>query len=207
MPSKRSKSKDQERKRKARENMTEEEIEQLKDKNRAAQKLKRERMSNKEKLKAKAEEKERMKIQYGKRKINTKKVQDISDEVKKEYEDISDKYRKQNARSKRSIEEHTEDKISAKKGMQEFREYGRLRKFSKRCKRNTNELSDWKRFMQKGEQYSEVLTNKKPDLIDRLNKEIREEKERKREEREKEKGKKKKEKKECGTTMGNQVRY
>ena len=173
--------------------MTEEEIDQLKDKNRAAQKLKRDRMTEKEKVKAKADAKKRMKIQYDKSKINTKKLQKISKDVTKEYAKISDKYRKQNTRSKRSSEEQNEDKISAKKGMQEFWEYGCLKPFARRSQVNKNELSDWKKFLQKGEQYSEVLSNKKPDLIDRLNKEIREEKEIKRKEEEKDKERREKE--------------
>ena len=193
MPSKRSKSRDRERKRRAKDNMTEEEVEQLKNNNRAAQKLKRDRMSNEEKVRAKLDAKTRMKIHYEKRKLNMEKTKKLSEEAAKEYEKIADKYRKQNTRSKRSEEEHIEDKNKAKKGMQEFREYGRLKNFAKRSKINKNQFSDWKTFMQKGGKYSEVLSYKKPDLIDRLNKEIREEKEREREKMEKDRERREKE--------------
>ena len=173
--------------------MTEEEVEQLKDNNRAAQKLKRDRMSNEEKVRAKLDAKTRMKIHYEKRKLNREKTKKISEEAAKEYEKIADKYRKQNTRSERSEEKHAEDKIKAKQGMQEFREYGRLKHFAKRSHINKNEFSDWKTFMQKGDKYSEVLDYKKPDLIDRLNEEIRVEKERKREEMEKDRERRDKE--------------
>ena len=148
-------------------------------------------MSNEEKVRAKLDAKTRMKIHYEKRKLNGEKTKKISEEAAKEYEKIADKYRKQNTRMERSEEKHAEDKIKAKKGMQEFREYGRLKHFAKRSHINKNEFSDWKTFMQKGGKYAEVLSYKKPDIIDRLNKEIREEKEREREKMEKEEEKRK----------------
>ena len=173
--------------------MTEEEVKELKDRNRAAQNLKRERMSNEDKVRTKEDDKTRKKIQYEKSKLNKEKKEKIPKDVTKEYEKIADKYRKQNARSERSEEKHAEDKNKAKKGMQEFREYGRLKHFAKRSHINKNEFSDWKTFMQKGDKYSEVLDYKKPDLIDRLNEEIRVEKERKREEMEKDRERRDKE--------------
>ena len=53
----------------------------------------------------------------------------------------------------------------------------RLHDFKKRCHKKSDKDSDWKGFMKKGESYSEVLGIKQPDIIERLNQEIRDEKE------------------------------
>jgi hypothetical protein len=50
-------------------------------------------------------------------------------------------------------------------------------------------MSDFKNFMQKGKSYSEFLRNTKPDIVERLNLEIIEEKERERTRKEEERKK------------------
>ena len=79
--------------------------------------------------------------------------------------------------------------------MKDFREFGRLKNFEKRSKKNKSELSDWKEYFEKGEKYSSFLQGKKPDLIEIINQKIREEKEREREKREQERKRKEEENK------------
>ena len=172
--------------------MTEEEVKHLQEKNRVAVMKNREKMSDEKKEKANKEAKNRMKNQREKYKISHETPKELSQE-KKEYIRISDKYRKKEWRNKRSEEEYVNEKLNAKKGMQEFREYGRLRDFSKRSVKIKDEISDWANFVQKGDPYLEVLSSKKPDLIDRINQKIREEKEEEREKEMKEKETKEKE--------------
>ena len=73
-----------------------------------------------------------------------------------------------------------------------LKEKGRIRDFERRDTTNNTEMSDWKDFMKKGKSYSDLITKAKPDLVERLNQEIREEKEkdskRKEDEEKEEKG-------------------
>ena len=63
-------------------------------------------------------------------------------------------------------------------------------------------MEDWKSFKHRGKTYSELLRNEKPDIVARLNNEVRERKERERKEKEAENiG----EKKDNGIIMGNLV--
>ena len=93
-------------------------------------------------------------------------------------------------RSQRKKEDIKNENFKSMEGMRDFREFGRLKNFEKRSKKNKSEISDWKEYFEKGEKYSSFLQGKKPDLIEIVNQEIREEKEREREKREQERKKK-----------------
>ena len=86
-------------------------------------------------------------------------------------------------------------KKSAKQGMKDFREYGSLREYFEKSCRNKTEISDWKEYYEKGDSFAKVLNTRKPDLIERINQEIREEKEMEREKREEERERREKEEK------------
>ena len=99
------------------------------------------------------------------------------------------------SRRLRTKEEHAQDKVSAKQGMKDFREYGSLRNYHERSFKNKKEILDWKEYCEKGESFAEVLHTRKPDLIERINQEIREEKERDRKKREEERERREEEEK------------
>ena len=64
--------------------------------------------------------------------------------------------------------------------MKIFKEKGRVFEFQKRSKHNETELSDFMNFKKRGKSYWDFLDNAKPDIVERLNQEIRKEKERER---------------------------
>ena len=165
--------------------MTEEEVALLREKKRLAIKEMREKMSNEEKKKEKINAKLRMRKHREKNETDGGKNKDKTDE-EKDYDKIAARFKKQDHRKKRTEDEQLAEKLRAKEGMQEFREYGRLVNFSKRSKRNINEFSAWKNFYKKWKECSEIPFEKKTDLIGRLNQEIREEKEKERQKKEKE---------------------
>jgi hypothetical protein len=109
----------------------------------------------------------------------------------KEYDKISEKYRKRESRAKRTEADHSIKKHKAKHGMKLLKERGRIKNVKRRCVKNNDRDSDWKEFMKKGKPYTEYLSFKQPDIIARLNEEIREEKEKERTRKEREKEKEK----------------
>ena len=129
-----------------------------------------------------------MRARRAKSKCENKITENKFHEVKevKEYEKIMQKYRKRESQKKRTEEKKEDEKLKKRQGMKIFREEGRLIEFKKR-----SEVSDWKEFVRKGETYSDLLSKKKPDLIDEINQEVREEKEKEREQKEKEMEKRK----------------
>ena len=108
-----------------------------------------------------------------------------------EYEMICQKHKKREARALQSGKEHLIQNLKAKKGMKKFKEKGRVVDFQKRSANNETEMSDFKNFKRKGNTYSEFLDAAKPDIVERLNEEIREEKERERKRKEEESKKEK----------------
>lgn len=171
--------------------MNDEEAERERQKVRARVKNIRERKSKEEKETEKQNAKKRMQI-LRENKVSEKKIK--SDAVI-EYEKIAKKFRMRESRRLRTEEEHAKEKVSAKKGMKDFRDYGALREYHERSSRNRNEILDWKEYYKKGESFAKVLNTRKPDLIERINQEIREEKERDRKKEEQERERIEKEKK------------
>ena len=103
----------------------------------------------------------------------------------KEYKKIKNKHRKRILRKKRSIEQLKKQKSEASEGMKEFREYGRLRKYSDRGKQNIGDFNDWRKYHETNEINSNLLTKFKPDIVQKINETFRMENEEARE-REKE---------------------
>ena len=173
--------------------MSEEEVESLRLKAKIGMKKTRAKFSEEEKEKVKKDAQKRMMIH---RKKHAKVTKDTKSQEETEYDVIVEKYRKiksiKETRNKRTEEQYLSEKAKAKTGMKEFRDHGSLRNFSERSKKNTDEIEDWKEFVQKGDSFKEIVESKKPDLIERLNKEIREEKEREREKKKNEQDQKEK---------------
>ena len=104
-----------------------------------------------------------------------------------EYENICNKHKMRKSREIRSGKDHLLQNLRTKKGMRELRKKERILDGQARTTKNITELEDWKSFKRRGQTYSELLSNEKPDIVARLNNEARERKERERKEKEVEK--------------------
>ena len=116
-----------------------------------------------------------------------KKIRNEKTEEMKEYEKIVMKQKMRLFRKQRSGKDHLLQNLKAKQGMQLLEEEGRLRGFSLRSAGKVEEIRDWEMYSNKGEEYSEFLKVKKPDVVQVLNEKnrVENEKKRKREELEK----------------------
>ena len=110
----------------------------------------------------------------------------FGNEMEKEFQLISLKHRNRSSRNLRSGKMKLRENLKAKKGMRNFREEGRLRDHAYRGKTNSSELNDWKEFRENGDRHAEKLDKMRPDIVQILNKGVREEKERLRIQRERE---------------------
>jgi hypothetical protein len=95
----------------------------------------------------------------------------------KDYKLIAQKHRRREARRQMSGKERLTQKLKAKKGMNMLKEEGRIHNFERRGYKNRDELSDWKEYVQKGKSYSEMIQHHNPDIVERLNQKLREQKE------------------------------
>ena len=94
-----------------------------------------------------------------------------------ECDNIVQKHKQREARAKLTGKEHLLQNLQAKKGMKLLNEFGRLNDFQRRGRYKTTEKTDYKSFMQKSKTCSEILRAVKPDIVEKLNQEIRNEKE------------------------------
>ena len=121
-------------------------------------------------------------------------------EEEAEHERKKVKIRVKNIRERKSNEEKEAEKQNKKERMRILRENRvsakkSLREYHERSFKNKKEILDWKEYCEKGESFAEVLHTRKPDLIERINQEIREEKERDRKKREEERERRQEEEK------------
>ena len=208
MPSKRSRSKDRERKQKAREKRSKEQIDKDREVKRRSMKLLRESRKEGNALEEKkiedmdwyAKIMERAKVRMKEKRAKQTQVEKEDEKIdlrlrvrnlrankpeeEKEYVKLDQKHKKRESRARRSGKEHLLENLRAKKGMNLLKEKGRMRDFERRATMNNTEMSDWKNFMMKGKTNSDLLTKAKPDLVERLNQQIREEKEKDRKRKE-----------------------
>ena len=112
-------------------------------------------------------------------------------EEEKEFEKILKKHKMRVSRAQRSGKDKLKQNLEAKKGMQVLKAEGRLHDFQMRSSKNETETSDWRNFMKKGQTHIEQLSTEKPDIVERLNAEMRKEKERERKSKEEQKKKEK----------------
>ena len=101
------------------------------------------------------------------------------------YEKIVQRQEKRNMRKGLSGKEHLEGNLTAKKGMRLLNSVGRLRKFASReagskSARKRDEMVEWKRYIQTSEKHREILSKKQPDIVSRINENVRLEKEKER---------------------------
>ena len=123
--------------------------------------------------------------------LRMKRLREKKTAQEKEYEKICEKYSKRKSRLQRTDGDRLLQNQNSKDEMKLLRKMGRLHDFKKRCIKNSDRDSDWKGYLKRGKSYSEYLSMKKPDIVERLNEEIREEKEKERTRRERENRKKK----------------
>ena len=118
------------------------------------------------------------KAKKGMRELRSKQSED--ENQIKQYIKIVDKHKKRESRAKRSGKEHLMQNLQSKKGMRMLKSKGRQYDFQRRVNKNKTESLDWKGFLQRGEKYRELLENEKPDIVEQLNEQIRNDKERER---------------------------
>lgn len=107
-------------------------------------------------------EKEIVKIKDRGRK--TDKWLDETSETEKEYIRILDKHRKRALRTKRNEKDHLMDNLKAKKAMQKLRN-NLPDKYYPRGKRNIKEMTDWKMFFGKNEEWLKIS---KPEMYQKI---------------------------------------
>ena len=99
-----------------------------------------------------------------------------------DYENVVKRLKMRKLRERQSGKEHLTNNLEAKKGMRLFNAEGRLRQFSRRMKKNhkKEELLDWKMFWEKSAKHEQKLTKTQPDIVEKINQEIRIQNEKKR---------------------------
>ena len=114
--------------------------------------------------------------------LDTKRKKDkggAKEEIEKDFERINQKHKKRQSRSQRDGKAKLQQKLKAKKGMKLFRNEGRLRDYMEKNGNNSSEMEDWQNFMKNSKRHVEMAENLKPDIVQKLNEKIREEKEKK----------------------------
>ena len=101
-----------------------------------------------------------------------------------DYKKICNKHNMRKSRENRSGKDRLIENLKAKKGMRRLSEKGRILDHQIRTSKNITEMEDWNSFKCMGQTYSELLSNEKPDIVERLNNEARDRKEKERKEKE-----------------------
>jgi hypothetical protein len=98
-----------------------------------------------------------------------------------DYERVIKRHKMREVREKYTGKEHLVKNLEAKKGMQLLNQEGRLRKFTRReSEKKSGNLLEWKNYWKKGEGHRIKLEERKPDIVERINEQIRLENERER---------------------------
>ena len=103
-------------------------------------------------------------------------------ETEKDYENLIKRKNQRKVRGSYSGKQHLESNLAAKKGMRLFTEEGRLRNFSNRESKwkkydKKDDLKEWRRYMEKSDAHRETLEERQPDIVEKINKHITQEKE------------------------------
>ena len=143
---------------------------------------------------SKVEEDSRDKYVHHEREYNRlykEKMRTGRSDVEHEYEIVNNLISMRCMRNSRSGKDHLLDNLDAKRGMRKLKEEGRLRPFQQREFRELTEIDIWRRFVQRGKEYANILKNKNPKfsayIEEMLAKEVKERIERYEQERQKEK--------------------
>ena len=99
-----------------------------------------------------------------------------------QYENVIKRLEMRKVRKEQTGKEHLTKNLEAKKGMRLLNSEGRLRKFSERLKKThkKEDFLDWQEYWKNGEKQKQKLINLQPDIVDRINEEVRVQKEKKR---------------------------
>ena len=105
-----------------------------------------------------------------------------------DYEKIIKRQRMREVRNMASGKEHLLRNLKAKKGMQLVNQEGTLREFSRRERLMTtfeknDDLLEWKNYWSRSDDHRRNLEKNKPDLVERINDQIRLDKEKERQEK------------------------
>ena len=99
------------------------------------------------------------------------------DDVEKEFEKIDHKHKFRVLRGKRSENKRMEQNLKAKEGMQKLRNNLGKRLVIRRIMQNKSEINDWNSFMKTSKVHAEMITKKKPDIVEMINEKNRDKKE------------------------------
>ena len=104
-----------------------------------------------------------------------------------EFDKIEETQRIREVRKKQSGKEHLMRNLKAKKGMQLVNKEGTLRQFSRRervMKKDKKKIEiEWQNYWQRSENHRKKLENAKPDVVERINEQMRLDKEGERQEK------------------------
>ena len=190
----------QERIRRIRKKQTEKEKERENNKAKERMKALRDRQTTDEKEVARKNAMERMKVFRGKQTDKERELQRLEAQERMEkqrsdksvedsdYEKIIKRQRMREVRIMASGKEHLLGNLKAKKGMQLVNQEGTLRDFSRRERLMTkfernDDLLEWKNYWSRSDDHRRNLEKNKPDLVERINDQIRLDKERERQEK------------------------
>ena len=97
------------------------------------------------------------------------------------YENVVKRLKMRKLRERQSGKEHLIKNLEAKKGKRLLNTEGRLRPFSCRMKKNhgKEDLLDWEKFREKSAKHEQKLMKMQPDIVEKINQEIRLQKEKK----------------------------
>jgi hypothetical protein len=89
---------------------------------------------------------------------------------------------------KRTGKQKLLENLKSKKGMRIFNEEGRLQEFERRGRQNMSEMSDWEKYIKRGKVQHDLAKGVNPDIVEKINQKIRDEKEREKKEKKRKKG-------------------
>ena len=103
------------------------------------------------------------------------------DEVEREFRIIDLKHKKSSLRKQRTGKEKLQQNLKAKKEISLLRDKGRLISYKEGVKPKRNEIDDWTSYKKKGKKYLEKLDGMKPDIVAKINEQVRKDEESKKE--------------------------
>ena len=112
---------------------------------------------------------EKTEIDLGKAMLGMRKLRGEKTEEEKEWAKISKKHSMRKLRMSLSSEKYLEQNQKAKDGMRINRNEGFVRPYAERGDQNSDEIDDWKKFMNENKKQALILEDKNPDIVERIN--------------------------------------
>ena len=136
-------------------------------------KIRREKYAQKVAERKESERKEKMRNSYkwneehhNKERIKKKRKERSIEEV--ELDCVEQLIRRRKEREERDDDQHLQDNLKAKEGMRELKTMSRIMPYKKRYFYKMTEIEIWKIFRDLGPTYRELLEQRRPDVVKRL---------------------------------------